>query len=527
MVSRMIAAAGASKRAGVYWHLAWALLLTGLCGPAHLLAQASAPAAGTKPGDAVMTTQASTPRLLHAGPIAVKLEDGELRYLYVGQKEIVRRVYFAVRDGQWNTAMPKFTSMTVDDGGDHFIVALSATCKSDKVDYQWQGIITGSADGKITFEATGIPNVDFASNRIGLCVLFGAPSLKGQAFQTLDESKKPLKQTQFPQLVLDHLVAERFQTLGYTTADGLAVSCTVSGATFDMEDQRNWGDSSFKAYAPLRYKYPNVKKADKQRQTITITAANAPATPAIEAGPIHLKLTDTVIGKLPKFVASTQFRNAVAFQDISFARQRFNGAKVVIWLYTPTVHLPDNDVIMENVSAICDQAKTVKSFAPEASLHVGAALRATKAGAGQDPRAPSPFAAAWATALLKYLSCGGIEEAGFDLGPGYVTQVVDAMRPLAGKDVLDVQVAPHEALHPTAYAVKDGAATFVWVANRKPRAVQILLEGISGTSAAKVTHIDGGGKVDVAPTEQQAEVRDGNVLINLPPYGVARVTLSR
>jgi len=48
-----------------------------------------------------MTTQPSVPRLLHAGPITVKLEDGELRYLYVGQKEIVRRVYFAVRDGQW------------------------------------------------------------------------------------------------------------------------------------------------------------------------------------------------------------------------------------------------------------------------------------------------------------------------------------------------------------------------------------------------------------------------------------------
>ena len=474
-----------------------------------------------------MTTQPSVPRLLHAGPITVKLEDGELRYLYVGQKEIVRRVYFAVRDGQWNTAMPKFTSMTVDDQGDHFIVALSATCKMDKVDYQWQGIITGSADGKITFEATGIPNVDFASNRIGLCVLFGAPSLKGQAFETLDENKKSLKKAEFPQLVLDHLVAERFQTLHYTTADGMAVSCTVSGATFDMEDQRNWGDSSFKAYAPLRYKYPNVKKGDKQRQTITISVANAPAVPKVEAGPISLKLTDTVIGKVPKFVASTQFRNAVAFQDISFNRQRFKGAKVVIWLYTPTVHLPDNDVIMENVPTVCDQAKTVKDFAPEASLRVGAALRAPKAGTGQDARAPAPFAAAWATALLKYLSCGNVEETAYDLGPGYVTQVVDAMRPLAGKDVVDVQLSQHEALHPTAFAVRDGDATIVWIANRKNEAVQVALDGMSSTSSAKVAHIDASTKVDAAPADQEAEVKDGRIAIDLPAYGVARLTISK
>ena len=474
-----------------------------------------------------MTTQPSVPRFLHAGPIAVKLEDGELRYLYVGQKEIVRRVYFAVRDGQWNTAMPKFTSMTVDDQGDHFIVALSAVCKLDKVDYQWQGVISGSADGKITFEATGVPNADFASNRIGLCVLFGAPSLKGQAFETLDDSKKPTKKAEFPQLVLDHLVAERFQTLRYTTADGMSVSCTVSGATFDMEDQRNWGDSSFKAYAPLRYNYKNLKKGDKQRQTITISVANAPAAQKIESGPIALKLTDTVIGKVPKFVASTQFRNAVAFQDISFNRQRFKGAKVVIWLYTPTVHLPDNDVIMENVPTVCDQAKTVKEFAPEGSLRVGAALRAPKAGVGQDPRAPTPFAAAWATALMKYLSCGNVEETAFDLGPGYVMQVVDAMRPLAGKDVLDVQLSRHEALHPTAFAIKDGEATIVWIANRKNQAVQVVLDGMSSTSAAKVTHIDGSGKVDAPPAEQEAQVNDGHVLVDLQAYGVARVSIGK
>ena len=472
-----------------------------------------------------MTTQPAVARILHAGPITVKLEDGELRYLYVGQKEIVRRVYFAVRDGQWKTAMPKFTSMTVDDQGDHFVVALSAACKMDKVDYQWQGVISGSADGKITFEATGIPNADFASNRIGLCVLFGAPSLKGQAFETLDEGKKLLKKAEFPQLVLDHLVAERFQTLHYTTADGMAVSCSVTGATFDMEDQRNWGDSSFKAYAPLRYKYPNVKKGDKQKQTITISVTDGQAAQKIEPGPISLKITDTVIGKVPKFVASTQFRNAVAFQDISFNRQRFKGAKVVIWLYTPTVHLPDNDVIMENVSAVCDQAKTVKDFASEASLRVGAALRAPKAGAGQDPRAPTPFAAAWATALVKYLSCGNVEETAFDLGPGYVMQVVDAMRPLSGKDVLDVQMSQHEALHPTAFAVKDADATIVWIANRKNDKAQVMLDGIFSTSTAKITHIDAGAKVDAAPVEQEAQINDGHVLVDLPPYGVARVTI--
>src|SRR5258708_2214068 len=42
---------------------------------------------------------------LRAGPVRLKFADGELRYLRVGDKEIIRRIYFAVRAGNWDTAM--------------------------------------------------------------------------------------------------------------------------------------------------------------------------------------------------------------------------------------------------------------------------------------------------------------------------------------------------------------------------------------------------------------------------------------
>jgi len=496
-----------------------------------LVAQSTALAQSTTQPSKPMTQSSSQPatpaaRQLRAGPISLKLADGELRYIYVGEKEIVRRIYFAVRDGSWNTAMPHFSRYNVEDGGDHFTVHLSAACKLDKVDYAWEGTITGTADGKITFAASGVTNADFTSNRIGLCVLYGAPSLKGQAFDAFQQNG-PAAKGDFPLLVgpPSKLVAQRYQSLRYTTTDGMQVSCAVNGATFDMEDQRNWGDSSYKAYAPLRYQYPNLKQGQKQQQTVTLAVTNAPAAASPE--PLRLKVTSTALGKLPTFAPSTQFRNAVAFQDISTGRDRFKGAKVVIWLYTPTVHLPDNDTIMENIPTACDQAKSAKGFAPEASLHVGAALRVPKPNEGRDSRAPTPFGAAWMLGMLKYLACGNVDETAFDLGPGYSTQVIDALRPLTGREIVDVETSPHVPLSPAAFAISDEMGVTIWIANRRDEAMKVELEGLGSTATAKVLQIDGRAKPDTAAAERSENVDGGVLKIELAPYGVTRIIAAR
>ncbi len=220
---------------------------------------------------------------LHAGPIRLKLEDGQIRYLRVGDKEIIRRVYFAVRDGNWATAMPTQHVEITEKAADHFSARVTAECKLKAVDYSWAGTITGAADGKITFTAEGSANADFESNRIGLCVLFGAGSLVGQSFET---DGKPTR-GEFPALVSPTLVGEQFHSLRYTTAEGLAVSVSLEGATFDMEDQRNWGDSSWKAYAPLPYAYKSIGKGDKKSETVTISVSGSTDAKASAQDPVR------------------------------------------------------------------------------------------------------------------------------------------------------------------------------------------------------------------------------------------------
>ena len=64
--------------------------------------------------------------MLRAGPVCLKIADGELRYLRVGGKEVIRRVYHAVRDKGWDTPMPVFKRMEIDKGSDHFEIRMEA-----------------------------------------------------------------------------------------------------------------------------------------------------------------------------------------------------------------------------------------------------------------------------------------------------------------------------------------------------------------------------------------------------------------
>ncbi len=47
--------------------------------------------------------KAQTTQELRAGPLRMRFENGDLRYIKWGEREILRRVYIAVRDHNWNT----------------------------------------------------------------------------------------------------------------------------------------------------------------------------------------------------------------------------------------------------------------------------------------------------------------------------------------------------------------------------------------------------------------------------------------
>ena len=56
-------------------------------------------------------------RLLRAGPATVLLDGVDLRYLRIGGTELVRRVYAAVRDVDWDTVPGVVSGLEIEESG--------------------------------------------------------------------------------------------------------------------------------------------------------------------------------------------------------------------------------------------------------------------------------------------------------------------------------------------------------------------------------------------------------------------------
>src|SRR5215210_1152295 len=64
------------------------------------------------------------------------------------------------------------------------------------------------------------------------------------------------------------------------------VTCRMEGDVFEMEDQRNWMDASYKTYVrPLALPWPyTIPKGERSSQSVTLTLRGALPAPAIKRG---------------------------------------------------------------------------------------------------------------------------------------------------------------------------------------------------------------------------------------------------
>src|SRR5690242_1850540 len=84
---------------------------------------------------------------LRAGPLSLVFENGDLRYVRLGDREVLRRVYVAVRDRNWNTIAARITSLQVEPAADSFRITFDCRNQEGEIDFAWRGTIVGQADG--------------------------------------------------------------------------------------------------------------------------------------------------------------------------------------------------------------------------------------------------------------------------------------------------------------------------------------------------------------------------------------------
>ena len=217
---------------------------------------------------------------LHAGPIELTYENGFLRTFSINGDEVLRRIYVAFRDRNWNTARIDITDESVRSEAGSFVV-----------DYNWQvddfGIqmignvrIEGQRDGSITFDFYGKAINTFWRNRIGLCVLHPIEGLAGQPC-VIENPDGQATEFLFPDLISPHQPFLNVQAMSWTMASGQRFRVAFDGDVFEVEDQRNWTDASYKTYStPLERPFPvEIRPGTEVRQRVTFQPVVAESSP--------------------------------------------------------------------------------------------------------------------------------------------------------------------------------------------------------------------------------------------------------
>ena len=218
---------------------------------------------------------------LQAGPLNLFYEEGDLRYIKFREKEIIRRVYVAVRDHNWDTVTPVLSNVQMDIANDSFSITYSVNNIQSNVDFFWKGTIVGKANGAITFNMDGEAHSTFWRNRIGFCILY--PMKYAGTECQIEHVNGTVEQSTFPKYIAPQLIIDgkptpvkpfsNMRALVHQVAPDLLAEVRFEGDNFEMEDQRNWTDASFKAYGtPLKNPSPiEVKAGTKISQTFALT----------------------------------------------------------------------------------------------------------------------------------------------------------------------------------------------------------------------------------------------------------------
>ncbi len=120
--------------------------------------------------------QADLPEVLtlHAGPLTLKYQSGEISNIFYKKIEVVQRIYANVRDRNWGTIPNRILSEIIEMKTDSFLISLDIESMQDEINFLWHTKIKGNSTGNIEFSFCGEAKSTFMTC---LCLRF-AKSLR-------------------------------------------------------------------------------------------------------------------------------------------------------------------------------------------------------------------------------------------------------------------------------------------------------------------------------------------------------------
>ncbi len=208
---------------------------------------------------------------VRVGPWSFRLRGAEIADVVHRGVPVLRAVRFVTRDHDWRTAEDTVTAriVEVDQDAPSGRIRIATSTAFDGVEVLRSVIEVGVDGGTVLVHATATVVRPFLRNRVGLVVLH-PPTLAGLPF-TVQHPVGPPTEHVFPTWIAPHQPAE--DVVGYAWAvDGIDAELRLAGDVYEMEDQRNWTDASYKTYStPLAEPFPvALVTGDEVRQAVTL-----------------------------------------------------------------------------------------------------------------------------------------------------------------------------------------------------------------------------------------------------------------
>ncbi|WP_439590847.1 hypothetical protein [Microbacterium sp.] len=219
-----------------------------------------------------------------SGPWSLALRGDELADIAFDGRTVLRSIRAVVRDRNWDTA-----PLLVDRVAAHD-TTLTLHVRSDALGSSFRGVVRVEARaGRLDVLCDLESEHPFSTNRTGLVVLH-PPHVAGAPLRVAHADGR-IEQTEFPRAISPHQPVLDIASLTWL-ADGLEVSTTFDGDVFEMEDQRNWTDASYKTYSrPLDLPFPyDLAAGERVRQTVSVRARRTSETSTMDATPARTAL---------------------------------------------------------------------------------------------------------------------------------------------------------------------------------------------------------------------------------------------
>jgi hypothetical protein len=228
---------------------------------------------------------------LDAFGVSALVEAGALRRVTFAGREAVRVIDYPIRDRDWGTLSTRTLHEDVSDA------ACSRTFRTTDGDVKgrFSARVAGEGAGAVLdVELVLTALRDTVVNRAGFILLHPLQGVAGEPLRVRHPDGREAA-ARFPALISPAQPVRDIAALSHRVGE-VEVAIAFEGDVFEMEDQRNWTDASFKTYCrPIALPRPYVLKAGesvRQRIVVTMRRVDAGALVATGAGDVTARMPE-------------------------------------------------------------------------------------------------------------------------------------------------------------------------------------------------------------------------------------------